>query len=117
MPGTYTLGLQTRSDQAQEAAQVSLETIEKFVTEGPSEEELVSAKNNIIGGFPLRIDSNRDILGYLSLIGFYDIPLDYLETFTDKISAVTVDEIRVAFSKHLKSEKLVKVIVGGPELK
>ena len=115
LQGPFTLGLQTRSDQAQQAAEVSLETIEKFVNEGPTEEELTLAKNNIIGGFPLRIDSNRDILGYLSLIGFYELPLDYLETFTDKISAVTQDEIRSAFSMHLQPTKLVKVIVGGPE--
>lgn len=116
LPGPFTLGLQTRSDQAQQAAEVSLETINKFVDEGPTKEELASAKNNIIGGFPLRIDSNRDILGYLSLIGFYDLPLDYLETFNDNITAVTESDIRVAFSKHLQSNKLVKVIVGGPVL-
>ncbi len=113
-PGPFTLGLQTRSDQAQQAAEVSLQTIEKFVSEGPTEDELASAKNNIIGGFPLRIDSNRDILGYLSLIGYYELPLDYLETFTNKISAVTEDEIISAFSKHLQPNKLVKIIVGGP---
>ena len=89
-------------------------TIKKFVNEGPNEDELVSAKNNIIGGFPLRIDSNRDILGYLSLIGYYQLPLDYLEAFTDKISAVTQDEIRSAFNQHLQPNKLVKIIVGGP---
>ncbi len=115
LPGPYTLGLQTRSDQAQQAVQVSLETIEKFVNEGPTEEELASAKNNIIGGFPLRIDSNRDILGYLSLLGFYGLPLDYLETFNDKVSAVTKDEIHAAFKKHLQPNKLAKIIVGGPE--
>lgn len=115
-PGPFTLGLQTRSDQAQQAAEVSLETIEKFVSEGPTAEELASAKNNISGGFPLRIDSNRDILGYLSLIGYYQLPLDYLETFTDKIAAVTADDIRTAFSKHLQPKNLVKIIVGGPEI-
>jgi len=115
-PGPFTLGLQTRSDQAQQAAEVSLQTIEKFVSEGPTADELASAKNNIIGGFPLRIDSNRDILGYLSLIAYYELPLDYLETFTDKISAITEDEIRSAFSKHLQPNKLVKIIVGGPKL-
>ncbi len=114
-PGPFTLGLQTRNDQAHQAAEVSLETIKNFVSEGPTAEELASAKNNITGGFPLRIDSNRDILGYLSLIGYYDLPLDYLETFTDKISAVTEDEIRTAFSKHLQPKNLVKIIVGGPE--
>ncbi len=115
LPGPFTLGLQTRTDQAQQAAEVSLQTIEKFLSEGPTDEELALAKNNIIGGFPLRIDSNRDILGYLSLIGFYDLPLDYLETFTDNISAISHEQIRSAFSKHLQPAKLVKIIVGGPE--
>ena len=116
LPGPFTLGLQTRTDQAQQAAEVSLQTIEKFLSEGPTDEELALSKNNIIGGFPLRIDSNRDILGYLSLIGFYDLPLDYLETFTDNISAVSQEQIRSAFSKHLQPAKLVKIIVGGPEV-
>ena len=109
------MGLQTRSDQAKQAVEVSLQTIKKFVSEGPTAEELASAKNNIIGGFPLRIDSNRDILGYLSLIDFYGLPLDYLISFTDKISAITEEDIRRAFSKHLKPDNLVKIVVGGPE--
>lgn len=115
-PGPFILGLQTRSDQAQQAADVSLHTIEKFVEHGPTEEELSLSKSNIIGGFPLRIESNRDILGYLSLLGYYDLPLDYLETFNRKISAVSQDDIRTAFSKHLQPSKLVKIIVGGPEI-
>lgn len=115
LPGTYTLGLQTRTDQAEQAAQVSFETIEQFVQEGPTEEELSLSKNNIISGFPLRIASNRDILGYLSLIGYYQLPLNYLETFTEKISSVTQEQIRSAVSEHLHANKLVKVIVGGPE--
>ena len=114
-PGTFTLGLQTRTDQAQQAADVSLQTIKKFLSEGPSEEELSLAKNNIIGGFPLRIDSNRDILGYLTLIGYYQLPLNYLETFTQNITAITQEQIRNAFAKHLDTDKLVTIIVGGPE--
>ena len=115
-PGPFTLGLQTRTDQSQQAAEVSLQTINKFLNEGPSEEELSLAKNNIIGGFPLRIDSNRDILGYLSLIGYYQLPLNYLETFTQNITAITQEQIRNAFAKHLDTDKLVTIIVGGPEV-
>jgi len=116
LPGTFTLGLQTKTDQAQQAAEVSLKTIKDFLKDGPTEEELLLSKNNITSGFPLRIASNRDILGYLSLIGYYQLPLDYLETFTDKIASVTHEQIRAAFSKNLQANKLVKVIVGGPEL-
>ena len=113
--GPFVLGLQTRTDQAQQAADVSLQIVEKFISEGPTEEELTLAKNNIIGGFPLRIDSNRDILGYLSLIAYYNLPLNYLNTYTDNISAVTQQNIRETFSRRLKLNNMIKIIVGGPE--
>ncbi len=111
--GPFVLGLQTRADQAQHAAEVSLETVEKFIAEGPTDEELELSKKNIIGGFPLRIDNNRDILGYLSVIGYYDLPLDYLDTFTDKIAAITKKDIREAFSRKLELNKMIKIVVGG----
>lgn len=115
LQGPFLLGLQTRVDQAQDAALVSIETIERFIEEGPTEEELTLAKNNIIGGFPLRIDNNRDILGYLSMIGYYDMPLDYLETFTDNIKAVTKKDIQDAFRRNLDVNNMSKIIVGGQE--
>ena len=113
--GPFVLGLQTRTDQAQLAADVSLKTVKKFIEEGPTEEELTSSKNNITGGFPLRIDSNRDILGYLSLIGYYNLPLDYLNTFNNNISAVTQKDIRETFSQRLQLNNMIKIIVGGAE--
>ena len=115
--GPYILGMQTRTDQAQQALEVSLEIIEKLMDEGVTEEELKLSKNNIIGGFPLRIDSNRDVLAYLSLIAYYNLPLDYLDTFTAKISAVSENDIRAAFKKHLKLDTMAKIVVGGKEKK
>lgn len=117
LEGPFLLGLQTRADQAQDAADVSLKTIEKYIAEGPTDDELLLAKNNIIGGFPLRIDNNRDILGYLSMIGYYNMPLDYLDTFTDKISAVTKKNIQDAFKRHVNLKNMTKIIVGGQEKK
>ncbi len=115
--GPFILGLQTRADQAQQAATVSADTIKKFLQEGPTDEELSLAKNNIIGGFPLRIDNNRDILGYLSLIGYYDLPLDYLDNFVEKIAAVTKDDINLAFKNNVQPDNIIKIIVGGAEKK
>ncbi len=116
-PGPFISGLQTRADQAQQAVQVCLQTIEKFMAEGPTAEELALAKRNVIGGFPLRIDNNRDILGYLSLIGYYDLPLDYLHTFTHNVAAVTREDVREAFARRLQLNNMVKIIVGGPQKK
>lgn len=113
--GTYTLGLQTRTDQAQQALDQAQQLVQDFVDEGPSEEELELAKKSIIGGFPLRVDQNSDILAYLSLIGYYDLPLDYLDTFTAHIAGVTQADVRAAFRRHLHTDRMVKIVVGGPE--
>ncbi len=113
--GTFTLGLQTRTDQADQALGQAHRMIRDYVDEGPSEAELALAKKSIIGGFPLRVDENRDILRYLSLIGYYDLPLDYLDTFSEHIGAITQDEVRAAFGRNLNTDRMVKIVVGGPE--
>ena len=112
-PGPFLMGLQTKNDQADQAREVMLDTLHRFIESGPSEAELTAAKKNITGGFPLRIASNSDIVGYLAVIGFYDLPLDYLDRFTDRIEAVTAEQIKDAFSRRLHPDRLAIVVVGG----
>lgn len=111
--GPFLIGLQTRTDQVKEAIDVCNQVVSDYVKSGPSEEELELSKQNIISGFPLRVDSNKDILGYLSLIGYYDLPLDYLQEFTSNIQKVTLDDIKKAFQKHVDTESFVTVVVGS----
>jgi zinc protease len=111
--GPFLMGLQTRNDQAEEALRLLNETVGAFMAEGPSEEELIKAKKNLTGGFVLRIDSNSKVAEYVAMIGFYGLPLDYLDTFNDQVDAVTVEKIRTAFQSHLQLEKFQTVLVGG----
>jgi len=112
--GPYMLGFQTRNDQREEALAVLRETLQTYIEKGPTEEELKSAKNNIIGGFPLRVSSNGKIAEYLAVIGFYDLPLDYLSTFTNKVQAVTVEQIKDAYRRRVHPDRMVTATVGGP---
>ena len=111
--GPYLLSLQTRNDQVDEALAVMRETLQAFVDKGPTEKELLAAKKNITGGFPLRIASNSSILDYLNVIGFYDLPLNYLETFNDKVMAVTREQIVAAFQRRVSPDTMETIIVGG----
>jgi zinc protease len=111
--GPYTIGLQTRNDQAEEALKVLRQTVNQFIQDGPSEEELQAAKKNITGGFPLRIASNKNIIGYIAMIGFYDLPLNYIDKFNDNVNAVTVDSIKSAFQRRVNMDKMITVMVGG----
>ena len=111
--GPFFIGLQTRRDQATESLLVVRETLSRFLTDGPTEAELRAAKNNIIGGFPMRIDSNRKMHGYLGMIGFYRLPLTYLEDFVPNVDKVTVGDIRSAFGRRVDADRLVTVVVAA----
>lgn len=111
-PGPFQLGLQTQKERAQEALQVARATLASFVKSGPQPSEVRAAKENLIGGFALRIDTNRKILDNIAAIGFYGLPLDYLKTWTDKVAKVTITEIQTAFARTLAPERLETVIVG-----
>ena len=111
--GPYQFGLQTRNDQAKEALEVMTNTLKAFSEKGPTEAELVAAKQNITGGFALRLDSNSKIADYLAMIGFYGLPLDYLESFKSKVNAVTVEQIKNAYSRRVQADKMITVLVGG----
>ncbi len=112
-PGPFQIGLQTKREQAGEALKVVEDVLAEFLARGPSETELKAARRNLADGFPLRIDSNRKLLEYLAMIGFYDLPLGYLDDFPRKVEAVTVADIRAAFARHVKPEHFVTVIVAG----
>lgn len=111
--GPFQIGLQTKTEQAGEALKLVQETLDKFISGGVTEAELKAAKQNIIGGFPLRLDSNAEILEYLAVIGFYHLPLTYLEDFNKEITRVTAAQIKDAFKRRVDPDKLVTVIVGG----
>ena len=111
--GAYTVGLQTRPDQAAQAVLVAREVVRKFVAEGPTEAELKAAKDNLIGGFALRIDSNRKLLDNVANIAWNKLPLDYLDTWTQQVARVTVADIKAAFARKLQPERMVTVVVGG----
>ena len=111
--GPYLFSLQTRNDQLDESLLVMRETLQDFVEKGPTEKELIASKKNITGGFPLRIASNSSILDYLTVIGFYDLPLDYLEVFNDRVMAVTRQQIIDAYQRRVSPDTMATIIVGG----
>jgi zinc protease len=111
--GPFELGLQTKREQTDDALKVARDTVRQFVADGPSEAELTQAKSNLTGGFPLRIDSNSKILDYLSIIGFYRLPLDYLDTWVERVNAVDVAAVKQAFTRRVDPDRLVTVVVGA----
>lgn len=111
--GTFIAALATKNKKLEEALTVSKEVIDKFLKTGPTEKELTLAKKNITGGFPLTIDSNKKLVGTLASIGFYSLPVDYLDTYIDRVNALNRKTVTDALQSVLGSENPVTVIVGA----
>ncbi len=110
--GPFTVSLQTRNDQTQQALEVLNKTLSDYVNQGPSEAELSAAKKNIIGGFATRFDTNKKLANYVGMIAFYELPLDYLDTFQQKVEELTVASITDAFKRRVDLNLLQTVTVG-----
>lgn len=112
-PGPLFIGLQTRNNQRDQALKLARQVVSDFVAKGPTDQELQAAKKHITGSFPLRLDSNGKIAENLAVIGFYGLPLTYLDDFIPRVEAVTAEQIRQAFRRRVHPEQMVTVTVGG----
>lgn len=113
--GPFLINMQTRNEKASEALSVSKNTLDDFLKNGPTEQELTIAKQNLTGQFPINISSNSKKLNIVSSIGFYNLPLDYLDTYVANINKITQQDIITAFNKHLNMNNLTVVTVGNSQ--
>ena len=111
--GAFSIGLQTRPDQAAQAVQVARQVLQDFVQQGPTEAQLKAAKDNLIGGFALRMDSNASLLAQVSNIAWNGLPDDYLDTWTRQVELVSASDVKAAFARVLQPDRMVTVIVGA----
>ena len=113
MRGAFIVGFQTRIDQADDALMLARRLIAEYIENGPNDDELELSKQHIKGSFPLRVASNAQISNWVRRIIVEKLALDYTRTFTDKTEQINQEQIIKAFKKHIHTDKMVAVIVGG----
>lgn len=112
--GPFVIGLSTKNASAKEADKVVKQTLNDFIQDF-SAEHLQAIKDNLIGGFALKIDSNGKLIGYLSMIGFYNLPLTYLDDFTKIVARLNKQDVLNAWQKRFDQQQLITVMVGDPQ--
>jgi zinc protease len=112
--GAFAVNMQTRPDQARQAVDLIHAELRRFVQEGPSDEEIAQAKDALINGFALRLDSNRKLLDNVAAVAWNDLPLDYLQTWPAQVAAITREQLMAAVQRVLDPQRMVTVVVGGP---
>ncbi|SES37745.1 M16 family metallopeptidase [Halopseudomonas bauzanensis] len=110
--GPVMVSMQTRADQVDLALEVIHQSLDAFISEGPTEAELIRTKRQINGEFPLSTANNASIVAQLGMIGFYELPLNHLQLFLDQVQALTTEDIRAAFARHFDPEQRLVITVG-----
>ncbi len=112
-PGPFAITLQTRADQAKQAEAVVRNLLADMAARKITAKQVRNSKDNLIGGFAQRMDSNRERVGLMAMIGIYDLPLDYLSVWAERVEAVTLEQVRRQAALYLKPEQWNRVRVGA----
>ena len=111
--GLFQVEVQTKNESADLVISEILKQMERIRKEYVSDEELTDAKSYLTGSFPRRLDTNRKIADFLTLVEFYNLGLDYIEKYSTYINSVTKEDILRVARKYLDPENYVLVIVAN----
>lgn len=110
--GLMVVNLQTRNQEAERALSLTLEEMQRFIQQGPTNKELKAAKKGMLGRFVRHSANNAGMIELLTLISFYELPLDYLQQFLAKIENLTVKDIRTALQRRINLDRKAILTVG-----
>lgn len=110
--GPFIMGMQTKTENKDRVLALLNSELVEYINNGPSKDELKASVDNIVGSYPLRLDNNKKLLGYLAMIGFYELPMDYLQNFVANIEKVSLSNIVRTIKRRIHPDKMITVVVG-----
>lgn len=111
--GSFSVHFQTKNDSAREAIEIVLEEMKKMQTAPVTDKELEGARKYLTGSFPLRLDTQAKLAGFLAQVEFYGLGDDYADTYISRIMAVTKEDVQRVARKYLDPLNYALVVVGN----
>ena len=111
-PGDFRAGFESKNLTVALAAKIVMEQIRKIRDELVTEDELETAKQNLIETFPRQFESRPQMLRVFVNDEWTKRPADYWQTFRDKVRGVTREDIKRVAQEHLDPEKMAILVVG-----
>jgi zinc protease len=111
--GDFEAETNTRSDATGEVLRLIVDEFWRMQRERVGERELDGAKAYLTGSFPLTIETPESIAMQVVNALFYGLPLDQLQTFRERVNAVTVDDVQRVSKLYLRPDRLSVVLVGN----
>ena len=89
--------------------------IDRLRNEPPSADELKGIQSYMSGIFVLQNSTRQGIIGQLAFAELHGLGPDYVQTYVQKVNAVTAQQVQELAKKYLDPDKMTIVIVGDKE--
>jgi zinc protease len=102
----------TRSETTGETLRLIVDELWRMQRERVSERELSDSQAYLTGSFPLTIETPSAIAQQVLYAVFYGLDLDELQTYRERVNAVTPNDIQRVARLYLHPDRLSIVLVG-----
>ena len=110
--GTFRANTEVRTEVTKGSMDELMYELKRIRDERVAQDEFDRAKRTIIGGFALQLESPQALLNNIITQKLYSLPADYWDTYTQKIAAITPDDVQRVAKKYLDLSRLQIVAVG-----
>jgi zinc protease len=114
--GLFRINTFTRNETIRETLDEVMKVVEALRAEGPREDELQKSKSYLTGLYPLGLQAPDNLAARLLDVEFYGLPADYIETYSERISAVTMEDTRRVLKAYFCTSDLNILLVSNPEI-
>jgi zinc protease len=112
--GTHDISSSTRVAATRTLIDAALAQVRKLAEEGPTEQELASAIQYLTGQYPMDLQAPGDLAERILDVEFYGLGEGDLETFPDRVRAVTMTDVRRALKSYFCISDVRIVVVADP---
>ncbi len=110
--GAWRATAETRTEVADSALREMLVQVDRMRTELVPDSELTNVKGFLVGAFPLTIETPSQVAGQVAMVRRMGLPGDYLQTYRDRLAAVSAARARTAAQRYYRRDSLAIVVVG-----
>jgi zinc protease len=116
-PGPFAISTFTRVAETRRAVDILLAELEAIRGDRPqTDEELSKAKSFNVGQFGLGLETSAAVMGSLVDLDVYGLPEDSLDSYRERVGAVTLDQAHAIAHELLHPDRLVIFLLGPAEL-
>ncbi len=112
VPGPWRIGVSVNPANVERAIESARDVLRDYVVGGPTPRELIQQRNSLAGGQRVALATNGGIAAQLERIVYYELGDDHVDTYRERLAAVTLDDVRAATAAYLDDRDLTVVSAG-----